>query len=184
MSFESRIEEDTEYEFLTLKDGFIHKCKAYDLFDDDFSVVIPKIFNSFAVLHYNVRDLAAGTRFVDIVNDLELLPFKVPILCMSETWHSHGREAFFAIDGYNCVSESRINRKGGGVSMYYAKHLEFVDSYSYSNTAETIQTVAVIVKIKGIIINIMLRYNADGSNESLDNPISRFWILQTHRYYN
>jgi len=65
------------------------------------------------IVHLNCRSLSKN--FKPLLNLLDCISGALTVIALSETWLTSVNDCTFDIDGYSFVSNSRINRIGGGV---------------------------------------------------------------------
>lgn len=72
----------------SISDVMQSECKLYSIISSnhiDDPPVIPCYFKHFAVVHFNVRDIQANVRFEELQRNLNLFPFLLDVVCLSET---------------------------------------------------------------------------------------------------
>lgn len=159
----TEIDIDPENNFFTRS---VNDCQYYteDHYNGNFKNV-----NTFSVIHFNSRSLYAN--FDNIKSYLKsfLNPFSV--ILITETWIHNEREMDFSIEGYEFISQNRMNKYGGGVAMfvdlkYGYKMIEnmtmVVDDILECLTIEIVRT-----KKKNIIVSCI--YRTPGSNIDVFN---------------
>ena len=77
----------------------------------------------FSLIHFNCRSLASN--FIKLKDSITALEFKFDVIALSESWLSDNDNDIFCIEGYNILSCSRLNKKGGGVVLYIRESLQY-----------------------------------------------------------
>ena len=67
----------------------------------------------FSLIHFNCRNLASN--FIKLRESITSLEFKFDVIALSESWLSDNDNDIFCLEGYDILSCSRLNKKGGGV---------------------------------------------------------------------
>lgn len=87
-----------------------------------------------SLIHINIRSIHKN---IDAISDyLETLNVKFTIIGMSETWLHENNAHCYSIDGYNHFYQHRLNKKGGGVSIFVKDNLQvkYRDDLSVNET--------------------------------------------------
>ena len=82
--------------------------------------------NQFSILHLNIRNIKKS--FENFKLFLNLLYFTFSVICFSETWWDDLatiQKSLFELPNYKSNHQARGDRKGGGVSIYVHKSLDF-----------------------------------------------------------
>ena len=69
-----------------------------------------------SIIHHNIR--SAQRNLDTLIHYLHGLDHSFPIVCFSETWFKESNVDLFSIDGYRHTYKYRIDRDGGGVSIF------------------------------------------------------------------
>ena len=77
----------------------------------------------FSLIHFNCRSLASN--FIKLKDSITALEFKFDVIALSESWLSDNDNYIFCIEGYDILSCSRLNKKGGGVVLYIRESLQY-----------------------------------------------------------
>ena len=93
------------------------------------------------MLHINVRSL--NKHYDDILTLLENCSIKLTVLGVTETWLSDSNQELYNISGYNFVTQSRVNKPGGGVGMYINENLNYLVRNDLSNNLPHIESLFV-----------------------------------------
>ena len=102
-----------------LEDSFNSRCQD-----------IPR--DSFSLIHMNIRSAPKHLdEFTCYIDSLDI-PFTV--IGLSETWLKESNADLYNIDGYNTERNIRIDKMGGGVSLYIKMHIQYIvrDDLSYT----------------------------------------------------
>ena len=70
----------------------------------------------FSFIHFNCRSLASN--FIKLKESITSLEVKFDVIALSESWLSDNDNDIFCLEGYDILSCSRLNTKGGGVVLY------------------------------------------------------------------
>ena len=77
-----------------------------------------------------------GKNFTEITQFLNELKYTFDIIAISESWLDDKTAAEFNLDGYEVINQIRLDKKGGGCSLYIRDIFKFkvVNKYCYSVT--------------------------------------------------
>lgn len=94
-------------------------CKYYT--DAEFISNI-ETAGSFSLIHLNCRSLYSNlSKIYDYLNTLQN---KCTVIALSETWLTDEKGVEFHFEGYELFYVNRINKRGGGVSLYVSSDLK------------------------------------------------------------
>ena len=113
--------------------------------------------DTFALLHFNIRSLNKHFDELQLLLDNNIPTF--PIVGLTETWLSSDSQSF-SLNGYDLIVNNRLNRIGGGVSLYVPHCLEYTvcdDLNVMNNYIESLFIEISIPQNKNIIIGIIYR---------------------------
>ena len=77
----------------------------------------------FSMLHFNIRSIQKN--YENCIQFLHSLHYPFSIIGMSETWHTAATVDLYDLDDYKSVHKYRVNKKGGGVTLYIKNGIEF-----------------------------------------------------------
>ena len=101
-----------------------NECKYYNI--DSFNELCcsTKVAeDALSLLHLNIRSIPKNLS--DLQNYMQCLNTKFSIIGLSETWHNESTIDIYEMEEYECVSKFRADRRGGGVSLYVRRGIEF-----------------------------------------------------------
>ena len=104
--------------------------------------------DSLSVLSINMRSLF--NKFAEFLAHLTLLKHKFTLIVITESWLSENRDVGFEIDGYLSQAIYRNGRTGGGIKIYYQKHINIEVIENFSSCSETYESLVLKTKIPGI----------------------------------
>ena len=145
--------------------------------DDDIS-------ESLSILHLNIRSIKKI--FETFKNFLSTLNYNFSIICFSETWldETNNENSNYELPGYYSIHQIRNNRKGGGVSIYINKALNFKTKDDLSINCKDVESLCIKLLLenkRNTLINILYR-PPNGQTESfekiLENAFSITKILK------
>ena len=88
-----------------VEDSFNKLCSEHSVMSDHFSI-----------FHLNIRSMTKNLHnLLDYLNNLDM---KFAIICMSETWLNDNNRDLHSLNSYTHISQCRLNRIGGGVSIF------------------------------------------------------------------
>ena len=70
----------------------------------------------FSLIHCNCISLASN--FIKLKDSITALEFKFDVIAISESWLSDNDNDNFCLEGYDILSCSRLNKKGGSSFIY------------------------------------------------------------------
>lgn len=91
-------------------------------------------------MHINVRSIRNKVDEID--NLMASIENKFDVVCFTETWLSQTDHIPF-FDGYRSQHLTRINQRGGGVSMYIKEKMRFNIMEEFSVINEDVECLAV-----------------------------------------
>ena len=81
--------------------------------------------NAFSMYHMNIRSVPRHIQELNCyLNNIDL---RFSIIGLSETWISNHTSGLYNLEGYDLVEKYRINRNGGGVSLYIRDDLKYIE---------------------------------------------------------
>ena len=132
----------------------------------------------FSLIHFNCRSLASN--FIKLKESITTLEFKFDVIALSESWLSDNDNDIFCIEGYDILSCSRLNKKGGGVVLYIKESLQYKylpeKSKCIDNCAEILSVEIALEKDKKATICCIYRApntNLDMLSDFMYNAIFR-----------
>ena len=108
--------------------------------------------NDLLLLHYNVRSL--NKNFDQLVFFLDQLKTESSVIGISETWLKD-TPSFFSIDGFSFVTNSRTEKRGGGVGLYISSGLSYAVKEEFNVISNSIESIFVEIEFaekKNVII--------------------------------
>ena len=103
--------------------------------------------------HFNIRSLNKNfDQFRLFTNELK---FHYAVLGLSETWlKDTSPSSLFTIDGYELITNNRMNKKGGGVGFYISQSLNYDFLQNFSRMSESLECIFIELTLpnKGNII--------------------------------
>ena len=82
--------------------------------------------DQFSVLHLNIRSIKKNFENFELF--LNSINFTFSVICLLETWWDDLatiEKSLYELPNYNSTRQARSDRKGGGVSIYIHKSLDF-----------------------------------------------------------
>ena len=122
---------------------YVH-CNSYD----------SKYNQHFSILHKNARSFIHNID--DVILLLDSIETKFSFIVITETWLQNHNADIYTINNYNAIHTTRINTKGGGISIYIKDNLNFNKIENIFFTEHDfidIVTINVIINNKKIIIS-------------------------------
>ena len=95
------------YDETTFNDKFVHNTNC----------------SQFSMFHLNIRSLPSNYRQLDIL--LSSLQVEFDVIGLTETWLTKHNKDIFNFENYNHICKTRDIKRGGGVSMYTKKGLQY-----------------------------------------------------------
>ena len=84
-----------------------------------------------SLLHNNIRSIPHNLdHFNQFLNGLDI---DFSILAFSETWLKPHNEHCYGVNGYNAEHNSRLNKAGGGVSLFIKKALNIINAVTFNS---------------------------------------------------
>ena len=113
-------------------------------------------------------------------DSITALEFKFDVIAISESWLSDNDNDTFCLEGYDILSCSRLNKKGGGVVLYIRESLQHKylpeKSKCIDNCAEILSVEITLEKDKKVTICCIYRApntNLDTLSDFMNNTIFR-----------
>ena len=132
----------------------------------------------FPLIHFNCRSLASNV--IKLKESITTLEFTFDVIALSESWLSDNDIDIFCIEGYDILSCSRLNKKGGGVVLYIRESLQYKylpeKSKCIDNCAEILSVEITLEKDKKATICCIYRApntNLDMLSDFMYNTIFR-----------
>ena len=134
-------------------------------------------FNSFSLIHINIRSINAnGDSFVSYLSTLKL---KFSVICLTETWSNEQNlldNIFPSYKGFHTFRS--IGRRGGGVSVYVQNHLNAKFLPDFSRSLDFLESVIIQIQSRNKIINVGCFYRPPNSDHeffinNFEDKISR-----------
>lgn len=77
----------------------------------------------FSTFHLNIRSLPSN--YDNFIHYLSSLRHNFSVIALSETWLTEDSKEMFKIPKYKSVHRVRVNRSGGGVSLFFEENYDF-----------------------------------------------------------
>ena len=140
--------------------------------DDDIS-------ESLSILHLNIRSIKKI--FETFKNFLSTLNYNFSIICFSETWldETNNENSNYELPGYYSIHQIRNNRKGGGVSIYINKALNFKTKDDLSINCKDVESLCIKLLLenkRNTLINILYR-PPNGQTESFEKILENSFSI-------
>ena len=126
-----------------------NECKYYNI--DSFNELCcsTKVAeDALSLLHLNIRSIPKNLS--DLQNYMQCLNTKFSIIGLSETWHNESTIDIYEMEEYECVSKFRADRRGGGVSLYVRRGIEFTRRCDLEQT--NFDNECIFIEINGITV--------------------------------
>ena len=149
-----------------------HECKYY--LEKSFNRNLgDQADNAFSILHLNIRSIPKNLgNFTSFISNLNL---KFAFIGLSETWLNENNCTLYNMDGYNKVDKYRINRTGGGVSLYIRNDIQFIERPDLSEFNENIESLSIEISKDVALFErnvvILLVYRPPNTDISVFNVI-------------
>ena len=101
--------------------------------------------------HVNIRSVPKN--FKSLTDCFHVLDHWFTIIALTETWHNVNTQDLFNIPGYTCLNKFRSNRRGGGVALYIAQSIDFVERLDLSIPSEDVDSIFVQLKLNSTSCN-------------------------------
>ncbi len=98
------------------------------------------------ILHVNIRSLPPN--FNEFLSFIRRQEIRCNIIVFTKTWLTDADEQLYRIPDYCHLSINRLNRKGGGIIIYYLADLTVNKCQKMSGTFNTHESLFVKVSIK------------------------------------
>ena len=136
-------------------------------------------------MHSNIRSIPHNLdHFTNFLNEIDI---EFSVLAFSETWLKPHDEQCYDVIGYNAEHNSRLNKAGGGISLFVKNGIEYYKRSDLQFTTPTMESLFseidkdVFKSSNNIIIGVAYRppyTDLDAFNDHMSNIIS---ILKTER---
>ena len=137
-----------------------------DYFDEcSFNKEMTKSFSSkhtFSLFHLNIRSLPANLS--NMLCCLDNLQIQFDVIGISENWLTQETKDMYYIHNYEHVSNTRLNRRGGGVSLFIASHIKYKELNEYSINNENLECIFIEAEIESCKKIIGIVYRPPNSN--------------------
>ena len=134
--------------------------------------------NHFFVSHFNIR--SPNKYFDQLLSFVDKLEFRDSVIGICETWLNDSSPfPLLNINGYNLITASRSNKKGGGVGFYVSKNLNYEPLDEIDIISEIIECMFIEIQVpnrSNVIIGEIYRppsSNPAEFNESLHALLSK-----------
>ena len=141
--------------------------------------------NYLSLLHSNVRSIPHNLdHFTNFLNGIDI---EVSVLAFSETWLKPHNEQCYSVIGYNAEHNSRLNKAGGRVSLFFKNGIEYHKRSDLQFTTPTMESLFIEIdkdvckSFNSIIIAVVYRppyTDIDAFNDHMSNIVL---ILKTVR---
>ena len=128
--------------------------------------------DQFSVLYLNIRSIKKN--FENLKLFLDSINFIFSVKCLSETWWDDLatiEKSLCELPNYNSTHEARSDRKGGGVSIYIHKPLDFTVKLNLSINNNDIESLTMEIlsnRKRNTLINALYR-PPNGQIEPFEN---------------
>ena len=172
--------------YQNLNNNCINKCDYY--YEDPMNKRCKELdINKYhwSLLHNNIRSIPHNVdHFNQFLNGLDI---DFSILAFSETWLKPHNEHCYGVNGYNAEHNSRLNKAGGGVSLFIKKGIEYNKRSDLQFTTTTMESLfneidkEVFRSSNNIIIGVVYRPPNTDVDEFSDHMSNIVSILKTER---
>ena len=128
--------------------------------------------DQFSVLHLNIRSIKKNFENFELF--LNSINFTFSVICLLETWWDDLatiEKSLYELPNYNSTRQARSDRKGGGVSIYIHKSLDFTVKPDLSINNNDIESLTIKIlsnKKRNTLINALYR-PPNGQIEPFEN---------------
>ena len=134
---------------------------SIDSFNGEFS----KSCNDFLLIHVNIRSLFHKIdHFLSLLN---LLTTQFDMICFTESWLTNDTKHLINIPGYTSYHTLRLNRRGGGISMYVSDRFLVTTLDEVSVCSSVIETLFLNVSYGGKTFIVGTIYKPPSSGDNL-----------------
>lgn len=114
----------------------------------------------FSLFYSNVRSLPCNNQ--ELYNCLQLAETNFSIIALTETWLTDNNKTLYDIPNYNSVHSTRVDRRGGGVSLYIDSTLHFKQRIDLNVNNKDIESLFIEIlptenTIKPMIVGVIYR---------------------------
>ena len=114
-------------------------------------------------------------------NFLSILNYNFSIICFSETWldETNNENSNYELPGYYSIHQIRNNRKGGGVSIYIKKALNFKTKDDLSINCKDAESLCIKLLLENkckTLINVLYR-PPNGQTESFEKILENAFSI-------
>jgi hypothetical protein len=125
---------------------------------------LPTDFSHLSLLHINMRDLSAGSKFDILLALINSKTLKHDVIAVGETWLNNTNVHLYNIPEYQVVHNCRKNRGGGGLSVYIHNSFTILKSIIFSTPDESIQLTKTIIQRRQTESTIIACYSNNTTN--------------------
>ena len=133
-----------------LEHSFNKKCKSLEVDNECFSL-----------MHLNIRSIPKNLD--SLIRYLDGLDLNFTVIGLTETWLSSDTVDCYSIDTYQHFSRYRVNRRGGGVSLFINQNISAFARIEFSSISDDMETIFVemskddIGMDKNVVIGLVYR---------------------------
>ena len=148
------------------------------LMSEEFHNFLDNSWDQFSILHLNIRSIKRN--FENFKLFLNSINFTFSVICLLETWWDDLatiEKSLFELPNYNSTHQAMGDRKGGGVSIYINKSLDFTVKPDLSINNNDIESLTIEIlsdKNKNTLINALYR-PPNGQIESFEKFLNNIF---------
>lgn len=126
--------------------------------------------NYINVFYVNIQSIR--NKLNDLILTLEQRNIQYDIIVVVESWLFPNETNLYNIDGFNAYHNTRVNREGGGISMWVSARYNSSSVLEYDDNFNNF----LMVHIKELNVNILGAYNTKTNDflEKLDDILSKY----------
>ena len=128
-----------------------------------------KDMSKFSIIHFNIRSILP--KIDEIRSELSLLEFPFSVLCFTESWLTDQLKNLVSFDRYDAFHNLRVDRRGGGISVFVSK--EFKTNILSDYTVMTEHFESLFIELRSdygrIVVGTIYRPPAGNLDAFLDN---------------
>lgn len=126
-------------------------------------------FPHITIINYNIRSFRAnGDEFKAMLQSLDAHP---EIIIPTETWLNEDESALYSIEGYNAYHTTRVDSRGGGVSIFCLREYVCHQLPTLSICTNTIESCVVRISLLDHDLYIFAIYRPH--SDSIDNFVEQ-----------
>ena len=135
-----------------------------------------------SVVHINIRSLYP--KIEEVKAELSLLDFQFDVLCFTESWLTDHIKNLVSFDNYREYHNLRVNRRGGGISVFVADRFEAELQSDYSRMTDHIEALFLELRSDNyrILVGTIYRPPSGDINVFLDDLQSILTTIDSKRY--